>query len=144
VTTLAGERIDQRAMEGHHRFCGDARLDVVGGAPVSSASSAASASVHFATQLTLPDHERRTSGRESGQFGHPAPAVARRGAVGAVEDEADEGARYRLALEPLAYRGQELLLERVHALVDEIPLRRKVVEDGRLGDVGGTGDLGDA
>ena len=39
---------------------------------------------------------------------------------------------------------QELVLERVHALVDEILFRREVVEDGLLGDVGGAGHLGDA
>ena len=36
------------------------------------------------------------------------------------------------------------MLERVHALVDEVLLRREVVEDRLLGDIGGPGDLGDA
>src|SRR4029453_7818793 len=49
----------------------------------------------------------------------------------------------RLAFGPLPYRGQKLVLERVHALVHEILFRREVVEDGLLGDIGGPGDFGD-
>jgi hypothetical protein len=136
--------IDQRAMEGHHRLCGDTRRDVVGGRFCFLREQRRQCIGVLGDDLSLPGPQRRARGRESRQFGHPTPAVARRGTVGAVEDEADEGAQRGLPLGPLPHRGQELLLERVHPLVHEILFGRKVVEDGRLGDIGSTGDLGDA
>jgi hypothetical protein len=44
----------------------------------------------------------------------------------------------------VANRGEKLVLERLEAAVDELFLGRKVVEHGRLGDVGFAGDLVDA
>jgi ABC-2 type transport system permease protein len=131
-------------MKGHHRLGGDARLDVVGARVGFLREQRRQRICVLGDHLSLPGHERRTRGREPCQFGHAAPALAGGGSVGAIEDEADEGAQRRLARGPPPHRGHELVLERVHALVDEVLFGRKVVEDGLLGDIGGTGDLGDA
>ena len=115
-----------------------------GAAPVSSASNAVRASVYLATNCRSRAMKGRTCAHESRQVGHATPTVAGHGSVGTVEDEADERAQRRFALRSLPHRSQELVLERVHALVDEVLLRREVVEDRLLGDIGGPGDLGDA
>jgi hypothetical protein len=145
----AGQRssaceIDQRAMEGHHRLCGEAWLDVVGsGASFLGEQSRQGIRVPGDDQ-SLPGHEGRALAHEPGQLRHPAPTIAGHGRVGAVEDEASERAQWRVAVRPVPHRGQELVFERVHPLVDEVLLGREVVEDGLLRDIGRPRDLGDA
>ncbi len=59
------------------------------------------------------------------------------------EEEAREGVHDGRVRRALADRAEELLLERLEARVEEVLLRREVVEDGLLGDLRRARDLRD-
>ena len=75
----ARRELDQRAMEGHHRFRREARLDVVGGRSRLFREQCGQGFGVLGDHLSLAGHERRTCAHESGQSAArrlPSPAMA--------------------------------------------------------------------
>jgi hypothetical protein len=94
--------------------------------------------------LPLAGHQRR-AGRD--HLGHrdevPDQALVRGGEETAgLQHKPAERRHDRLSRRPVPHRGQQLVLEGLHAPVDEVLLGREVVEHGGLGHLGRPGYRG--
>src|SRR5438477_486318 len=91
--------------------------------------------------LPLPSHEGRTGGHRIACLGDCRDPLLAAQRVGAVQQPAAERFDGRLSARTAAHGFQEVLLEELHASVEQVLLGGEVIEDRDFGNLCGAGNL---